>query len=245
MTGTISLVHRLNRQEPEAGQAALMMVLSVAVLMSLTVALIALLGRGVTVETEARTAGDAAALAAAQGYADAVEDHLERLPDNPGLAIGHLRQLLDQPRTAWTGASRSEAVRLAAANESRLTAYSVQAAPRALRFATEARATRVSVEGGSKRPEFAATAEVRLTGGPLCLRAGDLGIWWGGECLGGDDIVLEPPVVDPEPTEPPTEEPTPTPEPDPDGPVVIGGEDLEDLLRVLRQPVTWQVALVE
>ncbi|MDO5740451.1 MAG: hypothetical protein Q4P07_09915 [Ornithinimicrobium sp.] len=228
------------RPQRDAGQAALLLVFSVAVLMSIAVALIAIMGRGVTVETEARTASDAAALAAAQGYVDAVEDHLGNLPVTPGLAIGHVRQILDQPRSAWTTRSKDEAARLAAANGSRLTAYTVNPAPLSLRFVTKSRATAVTVEGGSKRPEFDATAEVRLTGGPLCFRNGDLGLWWAGECLRGEEMVIEPPVV-----EPPTEEPTPTIPPDPDGPVIIGGDDLTTLLNLLRQPITWQVALVE
>lgn len=237
---------RLLRERPDEGQAALLLVLSVVVLMSIAVTLIAVMGRGVTVETEARTAGDAAALAAAQGYVDQVDAHLTALPTTPGLAIGHLRQLLDQPQSAWTGTARSEARRLAAANGSTLTAFAVESRLTSMRFSTRARADVPTVEGGSKRPHFAATAEARITGGPLCFDRSRLGLWWHGRCLVGDKLILVPPSAEPDPPEEedgPTEPPAPPP--GPDDPVEIGGDDLAHLLDQLRRPVEWQVTLVE
>ncbi|RIK17734.1 MAG: hypothetical protein DCC50_00780 [Acidobacteria bacterium] len=239
-------IRRLFHERRETGQAALLLVFSVAVLMTVAVTLITVLGRGVTVETQARTASDAAALAAAEGYVDEVDAHLASLPYTPGLAIGHLRQLLDLPQTTWTAAAQTEASRLASANGSTLRAFSVDSRLTSMRFTARARAVKSTVEGEARRPEFSATAEARITGGPLCFNRARLGLWWDGRCLAGDKIVLVPPSLEPDPPEDeddPTEPPPPPP--GPDDPVEIGGDDLARLLGQLRQPVEWQVALVE
>ena len=225
----------------ERGQTAFLVVFGVAALMAIGTTLIVLLGRGMTTETQTRTAADAAALAAAESVTDVVDERLAALPSDNGLAVGHVLQLL---RTPLTGEASSEARRIAHANGSDLTGLDVRATASGIEFTATTRA-RENTADGPRRASFEATARARITSGALCTRAGGgLGLWLGGSCVGPDLIHLEaPPEEEPEP---PEEGEDPPPEPTyPDVPWVIVGDEAEALLASLRNPLTWEVVLTE
>lgn len=234
-------MHALRRDEQ--GQTAFMLVFGVAAMMVMGTTLIVILGRGMTTETEARTAADAAALAAAESITDRVDDHLGAMPSDNGLAVGHVLQILRAPTSVLTADAAPEARRIAAANGSDLTALDVRATSAGFEVTATARAREATADG-PRRASFEATARVRITGGALCTRAGGLGLWLGGSCVGPALIHLEaPPEVEPEP---PAEDEEPPPEPDyPDVPWIIVDDDAETLLAALRNPLTWEVVLTE
>lgn len=245
-TSTARTTSRTRRPLPrdERGQTAFLVVFGVAALMVIGTTLIVLLGRGMTTETQTRTAADAAALAAAESVTEVVDGHLDRMPHDNGLAVGHLLQLLRSPSSVLTADASSEARRIASANGADLMGLDVRSTTAGIEFTASTRA-RENTADGPRRATFDATATVRITGGALCTRAGGgLGLWLGGSCVGPDLIHLEaPPEEEPEP---PAEGEDPPPEPTyPDVPWVIVDDDAEALIAAVRNPLTWEVVLTE
>lgn len=231
------------RRGQEQGQTAIMLVFGVAAMMVMGTTLIVLLGRGMTTETQARTAADAAALAAAESITDRVDEHLDGMPNDNGLAVGHLLQILRAPTSLLTADATAEARRIASANGSDLTALDIRTTVAGFEVSATTTARERTLDG-PRRASFDATARVRITGGALCTRSGGLGLWLGGSCVGPALIHLEPPPE--EEPEPPAEGEDPPPAPTyPDVPWIIVGDDAEDLLRAARNPLTWEVVLTE
>lgn len=228
----------------DRGQTSMLLVLGTAVFMMIATTLIVLLGRGVTTETEARTAADAAALAAAESITDQLDARVAAIPGPPILAVPHVVAMLATPGSALTVNASSEASRLAAANGSTLTAMSITPTAHGYEVSATARANETTLDT-SRRATFEATASVRVTSGAWCLRNGRIGLYLGGSCVTGDQIHLEPPAPPAPPSDPsdPPEEPPEEPV-YPNVPWIFDGDGLLTLLNNLRSPLTWEVTLV-
>lgn len=231
-----------DRLRDDRGQTAFLVVFGVAALMVMGTTLILFLGRGMTTETQTRTAADAAALAAAESVTEVVDTRLAAMPNDNGLAVGHLLQLLRAPVNVLGVNAESEARRIANANGADLVGLTSRATSSGIEYTATTRARENTAEG-PRRATYEATARVRITSGALCTRQGGLGLFLGGNCVGPALIHLEaPPEEEPEPPED-GEEP---PEPDyPDVPWIIVGDAAENLLGTVRGALTWEVVLTQ
>ncbi len=232
-----------DRLRDDRGQTAFLVVLGVSFLMVMGTTLILFLGRGMTTETQTRTAADAAALAAAESVTDVVDTRLGAMPSDNGLAVGHLLQLLNARTDVLGVNATTEARRIAGANGADLVGLTSRTTASGVEFTATTRARENTAEG-PRRATYEATARVRITSGALCTRPGGLGLWLGGSCVGPALIHLEaPPEEEPEP---PEEGEDPPPEPTyPSVPWIIVGDDAESLLDTVRNPLTWEVVLTQ
>ncbi|WP_151526313.1 pilus assembly protein TadG-related protein [Serinicoccus kebangsaanensis] len=229
------------RRSDERGQSSLLLVFLTATLLVIATTLITMVGRGMTVQTETRTAADAAALAGADAIADQLDSRLGAVPSDDGLAFLFLGQLLALDPAVLTSTARAEAASIASQNGSNLTGMTVTPTLHGFDVQASVQSKTTSTESSSRRPTSDATAEVRISSGLLCFRGGGIGLFLGGSCVSGDDIHLVDPTLPPPDPEDPEEPPA---EP-PDEPWVFDGPGTSELLASLRGGLDWHTALTE
>ncbi|WP_426562836.1 hypothetical protein ACPPVT_18475 [Angustibacter sp. McL0619] len=215
------------------GQTSLLLIPAVAGLLAAVLLVITMLGDGVQKRTQTRTSADAAALAAAEAWREAVDDLYEQALEGSFPArVRLLHALLDgDPTDLDGGAARSQAERFASSNGAELTGFDVRVGPRGVEYLATTRSL-TDVHDTQTKPEARAVARAEPRSG-LCADGGRLGIVVGGHCLTGSGAFPTPeatPTSTPTGTPSGTATPTPTPTPTPT-------LDLE--------PLRWRVGLVE
>lgn len=160
------------------------------------------LGSVILERRNASTAADAAALAAAEQWAESLESVYKdasgagsaaELWDGIGVAAGPFAGL----------AARHEADKYAALNDATITSYKVNAAKGTITVSVKSNST---VSGTDERMTATATAELVFDKG-LCLKTGRVGLRMDGKCLLSAPSSGSPSV----PSEPAVPHPTPTP----------------------------------
>lgn len=232
----------------DRGQSSVVIVGAVAVIAAAVFALIPALGGGVQKEQRTRTAADAAALAAAESYRDAAADLFPSSIVGNDLRLAALKQAGRTSATALVGGARSEAARLASANDARLSSLRISPLPGGIRFTATTRANETT---GSHRAESTSTAQISLGDGPLCFAgsAGALGIRINGACVSLVDF--EPGDLPDEPGSEPTPSPSTTttaPEPTTSAtePPDLEGTSLVKVLdRLFGGQLPWNVRLTD
>jgi hypothetical protein len=192
----------------------------VLAVVTLTLWLVLPLGDAAGQRTRSSTAADAAALAAATAYRDALEDDYRGVlgAGNPLAARSGVERLLGADALDYArGAARQAAGDFADSNGNVLEGLDVRARPGGVEFTARTRSQRTVAKSQGQRTQAEASAQVRLRAG-LCFTGGGLRL--GVEFLDGcssrlPDLSPDVPPSTPTPSCPPSPSPSTSPSPSP------------------------------